>query len=54
MANELIHQHGGFVSTLPLAELKKRGHVNPIAERIGNAADFSKRIREGVPGFEGG
>jgi len=50
--DELIHMRGGFVSDLPLSELKERCLVNPVANRIGNAKDFSRRIREQIPGFE--
>ncbi len=34
---------------LPLAELRQRGSVSQRGRDVGEAADFSARIREGVP-----
>ncbi len=51
--DELIYMRDGFASELPLADLRKRGHVNEAANRIGRADDFSRGIRKGVPGFDG-
>lgn len=51
--DELIAMRSGFASPLPLGQLKRRGHVDPISARIGNPADFSRRIRAGMPGFDG-
>jgi hypothetical protein len=50
--DELIHMRDGFVAKMPLDELKPRCHVNPAANRIGDAPDFSRQIRVGIPGFE--
>lgn len=36
-------------TSIPFAELRERGHVNARAEAAGTAADFSVRIREGIP-----
>ena len=36
---------------LPFAELKKRALINPAAQAADDAPDFSRRIREGRPGF---
>ena len=41
-----------MATELPLSALKARCHVNPAANRIGNAPDFSRLIRKGIPGFE--
>jgi hypothetical protein len=49
--DELLYQRGAFASKLPLAELKELGHVNAAAHLADTAADFSRRIREGKPGF---
>lgn len=50
--DELMAERGIFqVKDLPLAELKRRGHINPAAREAGDAPDFSDRIRRGVPGF---
>jgi hypothetical protein len=48
--DELLYERGMFSTNLPLAELKERGHVNARARAAGQAADFSKQIRQGVPG----
>jgi hypothetical protein len=46
------YEMGGLTNTLTFAELKARSYVNPKARAIGDAPDFSKRIREGLPGME--
>jgi hypothetical protein len=50
--NELLYERGAIATNLPLAELKQRGHINERARAADQAADFSQRIREGVPGME--
>ena len=50
--DEMIYTREGFVSELPLSDLKTRCLVNPTANRIGNAPDFSRLIRSGIPGFD--
>jgi len=37
---------------LPFDELMKRAYINPAAKLADKSSDFSKRIREGRPGFE--
>lgn len=50
--DELLFERGMFVTGgLSFPELKKRAHINAAAIAAGGAADFSKRIREGLPGF---
>lgn len=50
--DELLAERGLFaVKDLPLAELKKRGHVDDRSMPLHDDPDFSTRIREGVPGF---
>lgn len=49
--DELIHDRGGFASELPLHELKPRCLVDNAVRRHLDAPDFSRRIRQGVPGF---
>ena len=51
--DELISMRDGFASDLPLVELIGRGHINDAANRIGRADDFSRQVRQGVPGFDG-
>jgi hypothetical protein len=50
--DELLYEHGRIATNLPLAELKQRCHINERARAAGNAADFSARIRQGVPGID--
>jgi hypothetical protein len=45
-------KRGLIATNLPLAELKERGHINERARAAGRAVDFSRLIREGVPGTE--
>ncbi len=49
--DELLAQHHAFASPLPAAALKQAGHINARARAAGDAADFSRRIREGIPGI---
>jgi hypothetical protein len=50
--DKLFYERGMIPTGLPLAELKQKGHINARARAAGNAADFSQRIRKGVPGAE--
>jgi len=47
--DELLYERGLIATNLPLAELKERGHINARARAADQAADFSQRIRQGVP-----
>jgi hypothetical protein len=49
--DELIYERGTVDTSLPFAQLKARSLVNANAEAAGNKDDFSKRLREGVPGM---
>lgn len=50
--DEMFAERGIFaVKELPLAELKKRGHVDERAMQAQDDADFSEKIRRDVPGF---
>ena len=50
--DELLYENGAFVSPLPLAKLREAGHINARARAAGDAKDFSRQIRAGVPGIE--
>jgi hypothetical protein len=50
--DELLYERGKIATNLPLAELKQRAHINERARAADQASDFSKRIREGLPGFD--
>lgn len=50
--DELLYERGAIVTNVPLAELKELGHINERAKAADKAADFSQRIRRGVPGMQ--
>ncbi len=45
----LAYEHGRLDTRLPFEELRRRGHINEAARAAGDAPDFSRRIRAGVP-----
>jgi hypothetical protein len=50
--DELLYDFGMLATDgLPFAELKEKALANPAGLAAGKAPDFSKRIREGRPGF---
>jgi hypothetical protein len=49
--DELVYDLGSLDQSLPFKELKARSLINSRAEAAGNDADFSTRIREGLPGI---
>jgi hypothetical protein len=49
--DELAYDNGAVDRSLPFADLKTRSHINERAIAADNAPDFSKRIREGLPGL---
>jgi hypothetical protein len=50
--DELLFERGMLATGgLPFPELKRRSQINERARAAGAAPDFSKRIREGLPGF---
>lgn len=50
--DELLYEYGAIRSDdLPLAELKARALINPVAQAVDRDPEFSERIREGRPGF---
>jgi hypothetical protein len=50
--DELLYERGMLATNLPLAELKTRSHINERARAADKAADFSRLIRQGIPGIE--
>lgn len=48
---EYLHENGRLVTSLPFEELRTRSLINTRAHAAGNASDFSRRIREGLPGM---
>ena len=51
LADRLLYERGAIDTSLPFAELKKRSRINERASAADASADFSKRIREGLPGM---
>ena len=51
--DELLYEHEMIVTNLPFAELKKLSNINARARAADKAADFSRQIRSGLPGFGG-
>jgi hypothetical protein len=49
--DERLYETGAVDQSLPFAELKARSHINERAKAAGEASDFSKKIREGLPGM---
>jgi len=49
--DELLYERGLLDRSLPFAELKRRAHINAASGAANDAADFSARIRAGLPGF---
>ncbi len=50
--DELLYERGLVATNLPLAELKQRGHINARAQAADKAEDFSRQIRQDVPGID--
>jgi hypothetical protein len=48
---ELVYEHGALDRSLPFAELRRASLINERARAADGAADFSRRIREGLPGM---
>ena len=46
---ELLQMRGAVDASIPFAELQSRSYVNERGRAAGSAADFSRRIREGLP-----
>jgi len=49
--DELLYERAQIDTSLPFAELKRRSDITDKAKAAGDAADFSARIREGLPGM---
>jgi hypothetical protein len=48
-APEYVYDMGRLDRSLPFAELKRRSHINAVAQAADQAPDFSRRIRVGLP-----
>jgi hypothetical protein len=50
-AIELAYERGGVDTSLPIDEFRARSIINARATQAGNSADFSRLIRQGLPGL---
>jgi hypothetical protein len=50
--DELLYERGAIATNLPLPEIKQRAHINARARAADKSSDFSRLIRQGVPGIE--
>jgi uncharacterized protein DUF4105 len=48
-AAEYVYDEGRLDRTLSFEELKRRSHINAVAQAADQAPDFSRRIRAGLP-----
>ena len=46
---EYLYEQGRLDTSVPFAELQRRAYINPRAQAVDQAADFSQRIRAGQP-----
>jgi hypothetical protein len=49
--DDLLYERGQIATNLPLPALKEKCHINARARAADNAADFSRLIRQGIPGI---
>jgi hypothetical protein len=53
-AAEYVYERGRLDTSLPFEELQRRSRINDAAHAADRAPDFSRRIRKGLPGLDGG
>jgi len=51
-APEMLYRGGNFGGNLPFPDLEKQACINPVANKLNDAPDFSRRIRLNRAGFE--
>jgi Domain of unknown function (DUF4105) len=49
---EMLYRRGTIAGNLPFDELKQRAYINPVANTLNDAPDFSREIRLNRPGFD--
>jgi hypothetical protein len=49
--DERLYETKVVDQSLPFPELKAHSHINERAKATNDAPDFSKKIREGLPGM---
>ncbi len=48
---DLVYERGRLDQSLPFDALRRQSHINERARAADGADDFSRRIREGLPGM---
>ncbi len=48
---ELVYERGALDQSLPFDALRRQSHINERAQAAAGSEDFSRRIREGLPGM---
>jgi hypothetical protein len=48
---ELVYERGSLDQSLPFEALRQQSYINERAQAADGASDFSRRIREGLPGM---
>lgn len=48
--DRMLYERGLINTSLPFSDLKKRSHINQKAQAADNNPEFSRLIREGLPG----
>ncbi len=48
---DLVYERGSLDQSLPFDALRQRSYINERAQAANGAGDFSRRIREGLPGM---
>lgn len=51
-APEMLYRGGNLAGNLAFGELERQAYINPVANTVGDDADFSRRIRMNRAGFE--
>jgi hypothetical protein len=49
--DQMVYERGNLDQTYPFEELKRRSLINERGQQADQASDFSRLIREGLPGF---
>jgi hypothetical protein len=49
---EYLYENGRLDTSVPFEELRRRGHINALAQQAGTAPDFSQQVRVGLPGVK--
>ncbi|MDA1099998.1 MAG: DUF4105 domain-containing protein [Proteobacteria bacterium] len=48
---ELMYERGALDQSLPFAQLRQKSYINKRSQAATSAADYSRQIRQGLPGY---